>query len=266
MSASGSSEQKSSDQLDLPFKKMKNLATAISFFILVAVLGSQAGIIHETILGEERRETYHFKPPVVHQGVHDSPDCCFSYVSRIPCSKFVSYFLTSGGCINPGIIFVTKKWNQLCHQEEEPVSIDASSVWSIIPEKGYRLCDLERVADLLYLPELQNIPAEDPETTDASPAASTLGTMKISAAVLAVVILTAATLCAPASASPHGSDTTPCCFAYLSLALPRAHVKEYFYTSSKCSNFAVVSDQYAQVSPCNESDFQRLLLICSLLH
>ncbi|MEJ1272311.1 chemokine (C-C motif) ligand 5 [Cricetulus griseus] len=37
-----------------------------------------------------------------------------------------------------------------------------------------------------------------------------------------------------------GSDTTPCCFAYLSLTLPRAHVKEYFYTSSKCSNFAVV--------------------------
>ncbi|XP_038181524.1 C-C motif chemokine 5 [Arvicola amphibius] len=63
--------------------------------------------------------------------------------------------------------------------------------------------------------------------------------MKISAIALAV-ILTAATLCAPASASPHGADTTPCCFSYLSLTLPRAHVKEYFYTSSKCSNSAVV--------------------------
>ncbi|XP_051039115.1 C-C motif chemokine 5 [Phodopus roborovskii] len=74
---------------------------------------------------------------------------------------------------------------------------------------------------------------------NASLTASAPGTMKISAAVLAV-ILTAATLCAPTSASPHGSDTTPCCFGYLSLALPRVHVKEYFYTSSKCSNFAVV--------------------------
>ncbi|KAL1779726.1 C-C motif chemokine 5 [Sigmodon hispidus] len=63
--------------------------------------------------------------------------------------------------------------------------------------------------------------------------------MKISAAVLTVVLM-AASLCAPASASPNGSDTIPCCFAYLSAVLPRAHVKEYFYTSSKCSNFAVV--------------------------
>ncbi|XP_005076993.1 C-C motif chemokine 5 [Mesocricetus auratus] len=63
--------------------------------------------------------------------------------------------------------------------------------------------------------------------------------MKISTAVL-TVILTAATLYAPSSASPRGSDTTPCCFDYLSFTLPRVHIKEYFYTSSKCSNFAVV--------------------------
>nr|P50231.1 RecName: Full=C-C motif chemokine 5; AltName: Full=SIS-delta; AltName: Full=Small-inducible cytokine A5; AltName: Full=T-cell-specific protein RANTES; Flags: Precursor [Rattus norvegicus]AAA96499.1 RANTES [Rattus norvegicus] len=64
--------------------------------------------------------------------------------------------------------------------------------------------------------------------------------MKISAAASLTVILVAAALCTPVPASPYGSDTTPCCFAYLSLALPRAHVKEYFYTSSKCSNLAVV--------------------------
>uniref|UniRef100_A0A8C5LH95 C-C motif chemokine n=1 Tax=Jaculus jaculus TaxID=51337 RepID=A0A8C5LH95_JACJA len=63
--------------------------------------------------------------------------------------------------------------------------------------------------------------------------------MKAPAAGLAV-ILAAVALCAPASASPYASDTTPCCFAYISRALPRAHVKEYFYTSSKCSNLAVV--------------------------
>ncbi|OBS70117.1 hypothetical protein A6R68_01335, partial [Neotoma lepida] len=89
------------------------------------------------------------------------------------------------------------------------------------------------------LPELQNILTEDPETTDASPTAPAQCTMKISTAAFTVVLI-AATLCTPASASPHGSDTTPCCFTYLSVVLPRAHVKEYFYTSSKCSNFAVV--------------------------
>ncbi|XP_012640006.2 C-C motif chemokine 5 [Microcebus murinus] len=63
--------------------------------------------------------------------------------------------------------------------------------------------------------------------------------MKVSAAALAVV-LTAAALCAPTSASPYASDTTPCCFAYISRPLPRTHVMEYFYTSGKCSNPAVV--------------------------
>uniref|UniRef100_A0A8C9AG62 C-C motif chemokine n=1 Tax=Prolemur simus TaxID=1328070 RepID=A0A8C9AG62_PROSS len=63
--------------------------------------------------------------------------------------------------------------------------------------------------------------------------------MKVSAAALAVVLMAAA-LCAPASASPYASDTTPCCFAYISRPLPRSHLKEYFYTSGRCSNPAVV--------------------------
>ncbi|KFO34365.1 C-C motif chemokine 5 [Fukomys damarensis] len=63
--------------------------------------------------------------------------------------------------------------------------------------------------------------------------------MKVSAAALSV-ILTAAALCAPASASPYASDTTPCCFAYISRPLPRNHIAEYFYTSGKCSSSAVV--------------------------
>ncbi|XP_004385491.1 C-C motif chemokine 5 [Trichechus manatus latirostris] len=63
--------------------------------------------------------------------------------------------------------------------------------------------------------------------------------MKVSAAALAVLVIAAA-LCAPASASPYASDTTPCCFAYHPRKMPRAHVKEYFYTSGKCSMQAVV--------------------------
>ncbi|XP_036306810.1 C-C motif chemokine 5 [Pipistrellus kuhlii] len=63
--------------------------------------------------------------------------------------------------------------------------------------------------------------------------------MEVNAAALAL-LLTAAAFCAPASASPYASDTTPCCFAYISRPLPRAHLQEYFYTSSKCSMPAVV--------------------------
>ncbi|XP_004449491.1 C-C motif chemokine 5 [Dasypus novemcinctus] len=63
--------------------------------------------------------------------------------------------------------------------------------------------------------------------------------MKASAAAVAVLLTTAA-LCTLVSTSPYASDTTPCCFAYTSRPLPRAHLKEYFYTSGKCSNPAVV--------------------------
>ncbi|KAL0597131.1 Protein HEATR9, partial [Plecturocebus cupreus] len=49
----------------------------------------------------------------------------------------------------------------------------------------------------------------------------------------------------PASASQSAgitdaSDTTPCCFAYIVRLLPRTHIKEYFYTSGKCSIPAVL--------------------------
>ncbi|XP_038181523.1 C-C motif chemokine 6-like [Arvicola amphibius] len=73
---------------------MKPLTTAFSFLVLAAALGFQArGIIY---------------------GFEDSSDCCFSYNSRIKCSRFVYYFPTSGSCTKPGIIFVTKKGNRVC--------------------------------------------------------------------------------------------------------------------------------------------------------
>uniref|UniRef100_A0AC11ERI1 HEAT repeat containing 9 n=1 Tax=Ovis aries TaxID=9940 RepID=A0AC11ERI1_SHEEP len=72
--------------------------------------------------------------------------------------------------------------------------------------------------------------------------------MKVFSAALAVLLMAAA-LCAPASASPYASDTTPCCFAYLSRPLPRNHVQEYFYTSSKCSMAAVVTQKSCSSRP-----------------
>ncbi|KAM7333974.1 hypothetical protein ACRRTK_007294 [Alexandromys fortis] len=91
---------------------MRNLR-AVSFFILVAVLGSQAGI---TPAIREKRDIHHIEPHAVYQSILNAPDCCFSYVyiSEILCSRFVYYFPTSGGCIKPGIIFVSKRGIRVC--------------------------------------------------------------------------------------------------------------------------------------------------------
>ncbi|CAO2644592.1 C-C motif chemokine 6, partial [Lemmus lemmus] len=62
----------------------------------------------------EKRDIHHIEPPAVYQGIQEASDCCFSYASRIPCSRFVYYFPTSGWCIEPGIIFVSKRNNQVC--------------------------------------------------------------------------------------------------------------------------------------------------------
>ncbi|XP_031209100.1 C-C motif chemokine 6-like [Mastomys coucha] len=91
---------------------MRNSKTAIPFFILVAVLGSQAGLLKDMVKEEHHYNIYN--PPIVNQGFQDSSDCCFSYASQIQCSRFIYYFPTSGGCINPGIIFVSKKGRQIC--------------------------------------------------------------------------------------------------------------------------------------------------------
>ncbi|KAM4701715.1 C-C motif chemokine 5-like [Discoglossus pictus] len=43
-----------------------------------------------------------------------------------------------------------------------------------------------------------------------------------------------------AHSAPVGSDVTPCCFSYLPKPIPRKHVTDYFYTSGRCSQPAVV--------------------------
>ncbi|PKK19000.1 C-C motif chemokine 5, transcript variant X2 [Columba livia] len=64
--------------------------------------------------------------------------------------------------------------------------------------------------------------------------------MKVCAAFVSIIILLAAALFPQASPAPIGADTTVCCFSYTSRKLPQSHVKDYFYTSSKCSQPAVV--------------------------
>ncbi|XP_031513341.1 C-C motif chemokine 5 isoform X2 [Papio anubis] len=64
------------------------------------------------------------------------------------------------------------------------------------PLRGYPL-----TGPIKSQPELQRIPAEDPVTARGPPTASPTGTMKVSVAALAVILIATA-LCAPASASP----------------------------------------------------------------
>ncbi|NWI71941.1 CCL5 protein, partial [Todus mexicanus] len=63
-------------------------------------------------------------------------------------------------------------------------------------------------------------------------------TMNTSAVCLSIILIAA--LFSQANAAPIGADTTVCCFSHTSRKLPQSHVKEYFYTSSKCPQPAVV--------------------------
>ncbi|XP_006115928.2 C-C motif chemokine 5-like [Pelodiscus sinensis] len=62
--------------------------------------------------------------------------------------------------------------------------------------------------------------------------------MKVSVAALTILLVAA--FCSLASAAPLGSDTSVCCFGYASRKPPQGHLKDYFYTSGKCSQPAVV--------------------------
>lgn len=93
---------------------MKSSPTAFSFLFLAAALGLQAQIIHATETKEVLEAKEGLELDMLPLGFGESPDCCFSYTSWIKCSRFVYYFPTSGNCFKPGIIFVTKKRNQVC--------------------------------------------------------------------------------------------------------------------------------------------------------
>ncbi|KAM7001332.1 C-C motif chemokine 5-like [Melospiza melodia melodia] len=62
--------------------------------------------------------------------------------------------------------------------------------------------------------------------------------MNISTLCLSIILV--AHLFSQALPAPLGSDMGLCCFSYVSRKLPQSHVQEYFYTSSKCSQPAVV--------------------------
>ncbi|XP_020030405.1 C-C motif chemokine 15 [Castor canadensis] len=93
---------------------MEISVAALSFLILAAAFGSQARVIHDT-LEEILRTEHQLETPVISEGFHVPADCCFSYTSqRIRCSFIRDYFLTSSGCPQPGVIFLTKRGKHVC--------------------------------------------------------------------------------------------------------------------------------------------------------
>ncbi|XP_004870724.1 C-C motif chemokine 23-like [Heterocephalus glaber] len=84
---------------------MKVFIAALSLLILAAALGTQAQIKFVFLS---------LPAPQLH-----AEDCCFSYTSqRIRCTLMEDYFETSGGCPKPGVIFITKKKQQVCADPE----------------------------------------------------------------------------------------------------------------------------------------------------
>ncbi|XP_029470387.1 C-C motif chemokine 5-like [Rhinatrema bivittatum] len=57
---------------------------------------------------------------------------------------------------------------------------------------------------------------------------------------LTLCVLLLSAFCSQVLSAPAGSDTTSCCFGYTPRQIPRSHVQEYYYTSSRCSQPAVV--------------------------
>ncbi|XP_025926873.1 C-C motif chemokine 5-like [Apteryx rowi] len=62
--------------------------------------------------------------------------------------------------------------------------------------------------------------------------------MKVSVAVFTALLIAAS--CSQTSSAPAASDTAVCCFTYTLQKLSRKYVKEYFYTTSRCQQPAVV--------------------------
>ncbi|XP_024065845.1 C-C motif chemokine 4-like isoform X2 [Terrapene carolina triunguis] len=72
--------------------------------------------------------------------------------------------------------------------------------------------------------------------------------MKVSVAALAVLLIAA--FCSLAFSAPIGSDPpTACCFSYTARQIPRNFVKDYYSTSSMCSQPGIVKGRELCANP-----------------
>ncbi|KAM5307344.1 C-C motif chemokine 14-like [Glossophaga mutica] len=82
---------------------MKLSAAALPFLILAAALGPPA---HGASGGGSSS---------LNHGVHHPSDCCLSYIPRkIRCTNMKDYYVTSSGCSQPGVIFTTRRGQEVC--------------------------------------------------------------------------------------------------------------------------------------------------------
>ncbi|XP_036196284.1 C-C motif chemokine 15-like isoform X1 [Myotis myotis] len=96
---------------------MKVSAAALSFLILAATLGSPAhgSLAHESWDDEPSMVMHQLDPRGPSHGFHRPADCCPSYTSRkIRCRFMESYFVTTSGCSQPAVIFITKSGQRVC--------------------------------------------------------------------------------------------------------------------------------------------------------
>ncbi|XP_059525641.1 C-C motif chemokine 15-like isoform X1 [Myotis daubentonii] len=96
---------------------MKVSAAALSFLILASTLGSPAhgSLAHESWDDEPSMVMHQLDPRGPSPGFHRPADCCPSYTPRkIRCIFMESYFVTTSGCSQPAVIFITKSGQYVC--------------------------------------------------------------------------------------------------------------------------------------------------------
>ncbi|CAK6438030.1 unnamed protein product [Pipistrellus nathusii] len=113
---------------------MKVSATALSFIILATTLGSPAhgSLAHESWDTEGRMVMEQMNQITESLGFHRPSDCCPGYTSRkIRCNNMKSYYLTTSGCAQPGVIFTTKAGKSVCANPNNPEVQECIMNWKL---------------------------------------------------------------------------------------------------------------------------------------
>ncbi|KAK2503801.1 hypothetical protein MC885_012377 [Smutsia gigantea] len=198
---------------------MKISAAAV-FLIFATVLGAQGQAIRESLVAKRP-----FEPSIHTEGFHRPTDCCFSYTTRnIRCVFMQDYYVTSSECSMLAVIFFTKRRQRVCanpRDERKPLPGQLSSCsGSSNRRMKFSVAATSFLLLLLLLPHLT------------------------------VALLSRMHL------SPRGPyHPANCCFTYVTQAIPRHRIIDYYKTSSQCPKPGVIFITVKGASRCaNPSD------------
>ncbi|KAM7068040.1 C-C motif chemokine 14-like [Molossus nigricans] len=94
---------------------MRIPAAALSFLILSAALGTLTHGFQSLELPDHESRMVVHQLEHINQGLHRPSECCFSYTPRkIRCVFMEDYFQTTGGCSQPGVIFISRRGQRVC--------------------------------------------------------------------------------------------------------------------------------------------------------